>query len=211
MRLLIATYNKGKVHEISAGLRDVPLEIVSLHDIEAADTDFEETGDSFRANSLLKANFYYNATGIPTIADDSGLAVDALNGEPGIKSRRWPGHEATDGELLHMMLERLTGIPSERRTAHFICALSFVFDREHLYTAEHRTSGHLLDVPVLPIQEGVPWSSIFVADEVGKVYSQLTTEEKNNISHRGRALQKIKPFIIKHAVYAPYYNPPRTV
>lgn len=202
MKLLIATYNKGKLQEISAGLADVPLEILSLHDMDVNDADFVETGDSFRANSLLKANFYFNLTGLPTIADDSGLAVDALNGEPGIKSRRWPGHDATDDELMSMMLERLRDIPSDKRTAHFICALSFVNDPEHQYTTEHRTLGHVLNEPVLPVQQGVPWSSLFFADEVGKVYSQLTMQEKNKISHRGKALQKIKPFIIKHSYYA---------
>jgi len=200
MKILIATSNEGKLSEVQNALAGVNCETVGLRgfDIES----FEETGATFRANSLLKAQYYHAQTGLPTIADDSGLSVDYLGGEPGVKSRRWPGYEASDAELLDMLLSKLRGVPMEQRSAQFICAISFIYDARNRYTTDHATKGVILEKPILPLKNGIPWSSLFLASEVGKVYAQLTPEEKNKVSHRGKAVEKIKPFIIKHLSHA---------
>lgn len=201
MKLLIATKNRGKINEITAALQDLPVEFVTLG-TAPVDSHYTEVGHDFLANALLKANYYYEQLKIPTLAEDSGLSVDYLGGEPGVKSRRWPGYEATDEQLMNLLLEKLSGVPRYLRRAHFISAVTFIFDPKNIYTTEHKVSGHILEKPIEPVQPDIPWSSLFFIEDLGKAFSQLSEIEKNEVSHRGGALKKIKPFIIKHVRYA---------
>ncbi|MCD4760329.1 non-canonical purine NTP pyrophosphatase, partial [bacterium] len=109
-KLLIATHNPGKFEEIKNRLSSLNVDIISLKDLNIKE-DFEETGDTFKANAKGKAEFYYNLSKVPTLADDSGLVVDALNGEPGVKSRNWLGYRGTDKEILNHLMERMKDVP----------------------------------------------------------------------------------------------------
>jgi XTP/dITP diphosphohydrolase len=118
MRILVATKNQGKAREIAEFLGK-DFEVVSLKDLPGA-PDVEEAGNTFEENALLKAKAYFDWSGIPSVADDAGLEIDFLNGEPGVKSRRWLGYEMTDQEMIDTALGKLKGVPTEKRTAHLV-------------------------------------------------------------------------------------------
>src|SRR3989338_653093 len=146
MRLLIATKNPGKAREIteflgnSAGRR---IETVSLKDLSNA-PDVEEIGKTFEENAILKAKKYFEWSGIPTVADDSGLEIDYLNGEPGIKSRRWLGYEMTDRQMIDTALKKLKGVPIERRTAHLV-AIGAYYDGKNTIIEKGSTDGRITE------------------------------------------------------------------
>ncbi len=188
-KLLIATHNLGKFSEIKKQLEPLGLELVSLTDL-GIDEDMEETGDTFEENALDKARFYYNIAKIPTLADDSGLSVDALDGEPGVKSRRWPGYEASDEELLQMLLDKLKDVPEGQRTAKFVCVIALYDGKEEIITRGEK-GGFITKKQMCPIKKGIPYSSVFVLKDSDKVSSALSIEEKNAVSHRGMALGKL--------------------
>jgi len=188
-KLLVATHNPGKFNEIKQQLEVLGIEVVSLQDLDI-DQDFEETGKTFEDNARGKARFYYHLSGMPTLADDSGLEVDALAGEPGVKSRRWPGYEASDQELYDMLIARLKGLPMEQRTAKFV-ATSVIFDGSKEIVARGENQGTIGFKLAAPIKPGLPWSSVFYPDGYDVVFSQLDLADKNKISHRGRALDKV--------------------
>ncbi len=189
-KILIATHNKGKFAEIKVKLTDdLGIEVVSLSDLGITE-DFEETGQTFEENAIGKAKFYYNIAKIPTLADDSGLVVDALDGEPGVKSRRWPGYEATDQELLDMLFAKLEGVPMEKRTAKFV-VINALTDGQKTIVAKGEGLGVIGTELACEIKPGIPWSSVFYPQGYDKVFSQLSIEEKNKISHRGRALNNL--------------------
>ena len=188
-KLLVATHNPGKFVEIKRQLTDLGIEVVSLKDV-GIDQDFEETGNTFEDNARGKARFYYKLAGIPTIADDSGLEVDALGGEPGVKSRRWPGYEAGDQELLDLLVNKLKGVPWEKRTATFI-ATAVIIDGDKEIVTRGENRGKIGLKLACPIKPGIPWASIFYPEGHDKVFSQLSIDDKNKISHRGKALDKV--------------------
>jgi len=188
-KLLIATHNLGKYKELKNKLSSLNIEIKSLDDLGIRE-DYEETGKSYEENALGKARFYYKLTKIPTLADDSGLSVDALQGATGINSRSWPGYRGTDEELLEMLLEKLRGIPNQERTAKFVTVLALV-DGQTEFIARGEIDGTITHQAVCDIEPGLPYSVVFYPDGLDKVFSQLTTEEKNTISHRGQVLKQI--------------------
>ncbi|MBT4516658.1 MAG: non-canonical purine NTP pyrophosphatase [Candidatus Komeilibacteria bacterium] len=188
-KLLIATHNIGKFTEIKKQLEVLDIKIVSLSDLGIKE-DFEETGETFEANAMGKAKFYYNLAKIPTISDDSGFAVDALNGEPGVHSRTWPGYEASDEELLQMLLYKMKDVPDQERTAKAVCVIAFYNGEEEIITRgeEYGTISKKVESK---IEKGLPYSAVFFSKGYNKVFSQLSIEEKNAISHRGIALDKL--------------------
>ncbi|MBI4160516.1 MAG: non-canonical purine NTP pyrophosphatase [Candidatus Yanofskybacteria bacterium] len=196
MDLFIATKNPAKSREFKEFLGD-SFRIVSLADIGGS-PDMEETGETFEENSLLKAKFYFEGLGIPVIADDGGLAIDYLNGEPGVKSRRWPGYEASDQELIDMVLQKLKGVSWEQRTASFKIVLTF-YDTNSILQESASTEGYITEKQIVRCEPGFPFRTIFWVTQFGKIYQDLTPDEHRVINHRRFACEKIKQKILKLA------------
>src|SRR3989344_2907499 len=181
MKILIATKNPGKAREMKVFLGD-GFEIVSLTDLLGA-PDIEETGETFEENALLKAKFYFDWSGIPSIADDAGLEIDHLNGEPGVLSRRWPGYEATDEELIEMALKKLGGVPKERRTAN-LRTVGLYYDGKNTLSQTATVEGYITEDYCGHCEKGYPFRSIFWISQFNKLYQDLTPEEHDKINHR---------------------------
>ncbi len=188
--ILIATSNPGKAKLIQTLLADLPITFKLLQDLNM-DTEFEESGRTFEDNALYKAQHFYRLSGLPTIADDSGLTIDALQGEPGVLSRRWPGHEATDQELVDLMISKMKDVPPKNRTATFVSVITLYLDPKHIYTTRGESKGIMLLEPKAPLHAGIPWSSYFYYPELDKVNAELTAEETLQYGHRGKAIKQL--------------------
>ncbi len=197
-KILVATTNPGKIAELRAML-DLDVEWLSLSDFEEI-SEIKEDGRTFIENACKKAIGYAKATGLWTIADDSGLEVDALGGEPGVKSARFSGEKTIndDGTLIDhrniaKVLELLEDVPEEKRTARFFCCLCLASPEEILIETEGTLEG------LITIREigsnGFGYDPIFFVPHLNKTVAQLTAEEKNAISHRGKAIRKLKPIL----------------
>ncbi len=198
MKLLIATTNPGKLAEIKRFLSDASLELVSLQDLGIADV-VEETGNTFEENAILKAKFYSALSGLPTLADDGGFEIDALSGEPGVKSHRWidQSKDSTDEDLIAYTIERMKNIPEDKRTAQLRLVLALVLPIGKQYLAEEKIRGI---VPVHPNGKrkvGFPFRSLLFLPEIHKYYNhdELTEEENTRYNHRKKALEKLKPML----------------
>ena len=190
MKLLVATSNPGKLIEIREILAGLPLELVSLRDLGLPAPD--ETGETFRDNAAQKATACARASGLWTLADDSGLCVDALGGAPGLHSARYA---PTDGERRSKLLAELRDVPLERRAAHFFCAVALSPpDGERILRAEGRVEGSIAFAE--RGTNGFGYDPIFLpAETPGQTLAELGSGEKNRLSHRGRALQRLRPVL----------------
>lgn len=194
MKLVLATANPHKVIELSrileAGHIDVPL--ASLTEFPGA-PDVAETGATFAENALLKAHAIAQFTGLPAVADDSGLCVDALNGMPGVLSARWSGRHGDDAANLHLLVAQLADVPDDRRGAQFVCdaALALPDGREHV--SEGRVTGRLIREP--RGSNGFGYDPIFVPDSASITTAEMDPADKDRISHRGKALRGLAPII----------------
>lgn len=192
-KILVATHNHGKFRELMEVLHDLPFEFVSLED-ESIFEDVEENGETFEANAIIKAEFFAELSGLPTIADDSGLHVDALAGELGVKTRRWgAGPNASDKEWLDYFLDRMA--TERNRKAEFVSVVAFAFNNNETLTFRGECLGQILDKPSTEIEKGIPLSSVFLPDGKDKVYSAMNKNEKNEISHRGLAIKKCHAYL----------------
>ncbi len=201
-KLLIATTNPGKLSEIKFFLQDLPLELVSLADLEIKDQP-EETGQTFEENAVLKAKFYAKISGLPTLADDGGLEIDALNGEPGVKSRRWiNGLESSDEELINYTLEKLKGVPLEKRGTQIRGAIALVFPDGKVYISVGEVRGIIAEKAYSKREAGFPFRSLLYLPELKKFYcySDLTLEEQQQYNHRDKMLKKLKPIIYEYVI-----------
>ena len=190
MRYIIATHNKDKLVELSRILDPLGIEAVTDRDLGIELPEVEENGTTFAENAYLKAASACAATGLPAIADDSGIAVDALNGGPGIYSARYGGPDATDKDRNRKLLSELEGLPEEKRGAHYMCAVCCVFpDGSEPLTAEGYMYG------VIGTEErgerGFGYDPLFIVAD-GKTVAELSDEEKDAISHRGNALREFR-------------------
>ena len=177
------------------GLSDLPFEFLSLNDI-GVESDIEETGTTYKENAILKAEYFGNRTGLVTVSDDSGIVVEALKGELGVKTRRWgAGHKARDEEWLNFFLKRMER--EENRQAEFICVVALFRPGEKTLTFRGETQGTIIDKPQVAIQQGIPLSSVFLPKGKNKVYLALEKEEIKTISHRGKAIRKCHDFLQK--------------
>ncbi len=193
--ILIATGNPGKYAEIAEGLRDLPITPVFLGDLGIRESGIEEDGDTFRENAYKKAEYYFGKVGMPTLAEDSGVLVEALKGELGLKTRRWgAGEKANDEEWLRFFMKRMEGVNNRR--ALFVCNVCF-FEGATTSFFEGQTKGVITEDLRAPIIPGVPLSSCFLPEGGRHVYAALTAEEKNKISHRGKAVFKTKLYLKK--------------
>jgi XTP/dITP diphosphohydrolase len=185
-KLLIATRNPGKAREYREILAGLPIEITYL-DVEGITLEVEENGTSFAENAGHKALCYADASGMWTWADDSGLEVDALHGEPGIRSARYAGPGASDADRRRKLLNALAGVPWERRTARFRCSVAIARPgaRDKVHIVEGICTGVIAFGPLG--DNGFGYDPIFYLPDHGATMAQLPSEEKNRISHRGRA------------------------
>jgi XTP/dITP diphosphohydrolase len=185
-KLLIATRNPGKAREYRQILARLPLEVTYL-DVEDISLEVKETGASFAENAGYKAVCYAEASGMWTWADDSGLEVDALDGGPGIYSARYAGPDASDADRRRKLLNALAGVPWERRTARFRCVVAIArpWAKAEVHTAEGICTGVIAFGPAG--DNGFGYDPIFYLPDHGATMAQLPSEEKNRISHRGRA------------------------
>jgi len=199
-RLLIATSNPGKLAEIKKYLSDMPIELVGLNDIHISERP-EETGKTFEENAILKAEFYAERSGLPTIGDDGGLEVDALHGEPGVKSHRWihGDRDDNDEELIHYTIQKLMGLPPSKRGAQLRAVIALVLPDGQTFTAEAATRGVITETPSSKRTEGFPYRSLLFLPEINKFYNdqELTEKENEVYNHRRKALNKLKPIIQK--------------
>lgn len=196
-KLVLATRNQGKIEEFRRILEELAPGQIDLIGVDQFPhlVDVDETGSTFEENSLLKARYTSEATGLPAIADDSGLCVDALNGDPGIYSARWAGTHGDDRANLEKVLDQLKDVPDEKRTAYFICVASLVLPDGRQKVAEGRFEGHILHAPVG--NNGFGYDPIFQPLGMSISSAQMSAEEKDLVSHRGKSLRSLAPHVIQ--------------
>ncbi len=190
MQIFVATRNPGKRREYQALLSDLGVEILTPEGINLQ-LEVEEVGKTFEENALLKAHAYVAAAGIPTLADDSGLEVDALGGLPGILSSRWAG--PTDADRIRKLLTHLKDVPWSRRSGRFVCVAALALPNGEVVTARGTVEGRILFAP--RGTGGFGYDPIFYVTEAGCSMAELSPAEKNRLSHRGRALRALRPRI----------------
>ncbi len=200
-KLLIATTNPGKLAEIRTFLSDIPVELVSLSDVGIT-TQVEETGTTFEENAILKAKSYAQMSGLMTLADDGGFEIDALRGEPGVKSHRWvhSDRDSTDEELIAYTFTRMSDIPEKKRGARLVLVLALVVPGSPIIaTAKESIRGIVPLAPSTVRHEGFPYRSILFLPELMKFYDHMsfTPEETERYNHRKKALEKLKSIILR--------------
>ena len=193
-KLLVATGNPGKMREVSHILKGLPFRVLSLQDFGMSMT-VEETGATFADNAILKAKAYCASAGLLTMADDSGLVVDALDGRPGVLSARYGGEGLTDPQRVELLLRELEGVPWEKRTARFRCVIALAWPRGQVETVEGVVEGVIQYEP--EGCNGFGYDPIFHLPERDCTTAQLSTSEKNRISHRGQAVRKAAELLMK--------------
>ncbi|NUT46657.1 MAG: RdgB/HAM1 family non-canonical purine NTP pyrophosphatase [Saccharothrix sp.] len=195
MKLLLASRNKKKLGELrrillAEGVGGV--EVLGLDDVEPF-PEAPETDPTFEGNALAKARDAFNATGLPSVADDSGIAIDALNGMPGVLSARWSGRHGDDLANLELVLGQLRDVPDERRGAAFVCTAAFVAGPEHEVVVRGEWRGTITREP--RGENGFGYDPIFRPEDHDVTSAELSPEEKDALSHRGRALRLLLPHL----------------
>lgn len=195
-KLLIATTNPGKYREIIEVIGDLPFKFLFLGEMGVEAEDFVEDGETFEENAFKKARYFADKTGLLTVGEDSGILVDALPGELGVKTRRWgAGEKASDQEWIDYFMQRMDG--EENRGASFVCVSCLVGDGPEKYF-KGETRGIITNKMMATILPGIPLSSCFVAEGGEKVYAEMSEQEKNAISHRGKAMFGLRNFLANH-------------
>lgn len=191
-RVVLATRNAGKVQELQRILAPYGVELVGLQD------DFEpapETEPTFRGNALAKAAEAAAHYGLPAVADDSGIAVDALNGMPGVLSARWSGRHGDDVANLDLLLGQIADVPDDRRTARFVCAAAIALPNGTAVVVEEALDGSVIREP--RGTNGFGYDPIFVPDGETRTSAELSAQEKDAISHRGKAFRALAPKVVE--------------
>lgn len=196
--ILFATNNPGKLSEVRSFAQQHGITVYSPQDL-GLDISVEETGNTFEENAVLKLNAHLDAMNNPditVIADDSGIAIDALNGEPGLYSRRWKGYEMSDEEIVDYCMERMADIPAGQRTARFISVVAYGGKKDSPQLATGEVTGEILEQPVAAgYIEGFPFRALFYVPEAGKMLYEIHNAPLNqrpeHLTHRERALQKV--------------------
>lgn len=188
--LLVATANAGKLKEIREILDG--FNVLGLNDLDFK-IDIVEDGDTFFDNAFKKANTLMQKMNVPVLADDSGLEVDALDGRPGVYSARFAGEDATDEENTNKLLLEMENVSDDNRTARFVCIMCLVCPDGSCHSARGETEGIILRYPIG--ENGFGYDPVFLNKEFEKTLAELTLEEKNAISHRGKALNQMRDII----------------
>jgi XTP/dITP diphosphohydrolase len=194
-RLLVATRSEHKLRELRQLLALPHAELVTLDDV-GVDGEPVEDGDTFEANAAIKARAGLAASGLPTLADDSGIEIDALGGGPGVRTRRYAGEDATDEDNNRKLLGVLAGVPSERRGARYVCALVLAMPGEPLLTVRGECRGRI--AASARGTGGFGYDPIFEPEDEppgGRTFGQWSAAEKNRISHRARAARAMRPLL----------------
>jgi len=191
-KLLIATTNPAKLREFTALLAS-KVEIVTPAGLGLTDVP-EEDGESFAENSLLKSNFYWQRTDLPTLADDGGLEIDALGGQPGVHSRRIDGQERSDQELIKIILERIRQVPAARRTARMKTVVTLRVARDRNFQAEASIEGLIRPSRLTP-ERGYPYRAILWIPKYKKFMQELAPAEMETLNHRRKAINDLLPYI----------------
>ena len=196
-KLVLATRNQGKITEFRRILEELAPGHIDLIGVDQFPdlVDVDETGSTFEENSLLKSRYTCLTTGLPAIADDSGLCVDALNGDPGIYSARWAGNHGDDQANIEKLLEQLKDVPDSKRTARFKCVASLVLPDGREQVSEGLFEGHILHAPVG--ENGFGYDPIFQPLGLSISSAQMSAQEKDLVSHRGKSLRSIAPHVIQ--------------
>jgi XTP/dITP diphosphohydrolase len=192
LKLLIATRNRGKLREYRQLLADMPIEVTDLNELGIVE-EVAETGDTFVENAIQKALAYARLSGLWTWADDSGLEVDALNGEPGVHSARFAGPDATEAARYHLLLQRMAHIPPGQRTARFRCVIAIATPEGRVEVAEGHCEGEIAFTP--RGEHGFGYDPVFYLPDRHLTMAELSLEEKNRISHRARAAQTARQIL----------------
>ncbi|MBD3330584.1 hypothetical protein GF354_03580 [Candidatus Peregrinibacteria bacterium] len=197
LEILIATGNPGKFNEIAEMLNDLPLRLRSLGEFNVDTAGLKEDGSTYKKNAFVKAKYFFDRLDMPCLGEDSGIQVDAFKHELGVKTRRWgAGEEASDEEWVDYFLKKMLDVPDARRGARFICSACFLAgDKEEYFEGE--TPGIISRSLEAPIKKGIPLSSCFRPSGMENVYAALSNEEKNKISHRGKAMKNLRDYIIE--------------
>jgi XTP/dITP diphosphohydrolase len=197
--LLVATRNLGKMGEFRKFLSDIPIKIFSLEDLGITD-EVEEDGQSYEENARKKATFFAEKSGFVTIADDSGIEIDALNGQPGKHSRRWLGYTMTDEEIIEHLKKISQEIPDDNRGAHFSAVLCMATPDGQTFVTTGRVDGIITKEYSLKRSPGYPFRSFFYLPKIDKFFfeDELSEQEQDLHNHRYIAVQKLKPILIKH-------------
>ncbi len=190
VQIVIATGNPGKRREYRALLADLPVVLVMPEELGLS-VNVEESGTTFEENAVLKALAYARAAGMPALADDSGLEVEALGGFPGVHSARWSG--PTDADRVNALLAKLEDVPWARRGARFVCVAALATPAGDVVTAAGTVEGRILFAP--RGRGGFGYDPVFYVVEAGRSMAELAPDEKNRLSHRGRAARAVRPHI----------------
>jgi XTP/dITP diphosphohydrolase len=194
VRVVLATRNTGKVEELQRLLAPHGVELLGLADVQAYEPG-PETAPDFAGNALAKAREAVEHTGLPAVADDSGLEVDALNGMPGVLSARWAGRHGDDRANLELVLGQLADVPDERRGAQFTCAAAFCLPDGRSEVVLGAVRGVLLRAP--RGSGGFGYDPLFVPDGSSRTTAEMTAEEKDALSHRGKAVRALVPLLVQ--------------
>lgn len=200
-KILIATHNPGKLQEIKFALEPLikkGINILSLADLNISQEP-EETGKTFEENVMLKAKYYAGLTGLLVVCDDGGIAIEALSGEPGVRSRMWLGRKASDEELIKHTLKKLKGLPQRKRKAYFeTCVLFFDPKNKRSFLEKERVYGYIATNPHKKRIRGFPFRALFVVSGLNKYYDELTYEEHKKINHRLKATRRLSKKITSY-------------
>lgn len=197
--LLVATTNKAKFNEFASYLKPYGIRVASLADVGIKDAP-DEDAETFEENSLIKANFYWQRSGgLPTLAEDGGLEIDALNGQPGVHSRRIDGIERSDEDLRNAIIKRLRGVPEEHRTARLRVVATLRVTQDRNFQSEASIEGTIKE-SALTSTPGFPYRAILWIPRYNKFYAECTEKECAAISHRRRIVEMLLPYLQQYVL-----------
>ena len=191
--LVIASNNRDKAAELADLLRDLPWRVCGLAEFDELPPEPEETGDTFEENALLKADYYFERLGLPCAADDSGLEVDALNGEPGVLSARYAGPGCSYADNNDKLLSALRGVPEAERAARFVCCAAFSGPEEIRHAERGTVEGRIAEA--CRGGQGFGYDPLFIPEGHTQTFGEMPPERKHELSHRGRAFRKLRTFL----------------
>ena len=198
VKIVFATGNQGKVNEIREILKDLPAEVITMKEA-GIDIDVDENGTTYEENAILKAKAIMEASGCLTLADDSGIEIDYLGKEPGIHSARYMGHDTSYDIKNQSFIDKLKGVPDEQRTARFVCAIAAAFPDGRIETVRATMEGQIAHE--IAGKNGFGFDPIFYLPERGCTSAEISAEEKNEISHRGKALRLMRDRLMQLGVF----------